>query len=332
VTALTKGVAGPLGCARAMVALCRAEKVPARLVIGFEIKETGDAKPHVWVEVHSAVHGEHWESYDPLNGFAKELPHNFVPVHREGVQIIRSLEVSDVAARYAIVSQPRPAGTVNLQRHDLLEILDLRRLPVQMHEVLALILLLPLGALVTAVVRTVIGLRTFGTFTPTLLALSFVYNDWRTGLLVFLAVMVLGFSSRNLLDKLKLLLVPRLGIILTLVVLCIVFSISALDFYGHPPGAQTVLLPMVILTMLVERFYVTTEEDSLHFAVQLLIGTLVMAFVIYALLGCKTVGETLLDYPELHCFTVVALILVGRYTGYRWTELWRFRDLGGAKD
>ena len=89
---------------------------------------------------------------------------------------------------------------------------------------------------------------------------------------------------------------------------------------------------MVILTMLVERFYVTTEEDSLHFAVQLLIGTLAMAFVIYALLGWKTVGETLLKYPELHCLTIVALILVGRYTGYRLTELWRFRDLRGDKE
>ena len=46
---------------------------------------------------------------------------------------------------------------------------------------LKVILLLPLGALVTAIVRTIIGTRTFGTFTPTLLALAFVYNDWRTG-------------------------------------------------------------------------------------------------------------------------------------------------------
>jgi hypothetical protein len=132
------------------------------------------------------------------------------------------------------------------------------------------------------------------------------------------------------LDRLKLLLVPRLGIILTLVVMCMVFSISVLDYFELTPGAQTVLLPMVILTMLVERFYVTTEEDSLHFAVQLLIGTMAMAFVVYALLRWKTVGETLLIYPELHFFTVVALIFVGRYTGYRWTELWRFRDLGGG--
>ena len=80
-TALTKGVAGPLGKARAMVALCRAAKVPARLVTGFEIKESNDARPHTWVEV---LNVDHWESYDPLNGFAVQLPNYFMPVARKG--------------------------------------------------------------------------------------------------------------------------------------------------------------------------------------------------------------------------------------------------------
>ena len=162
--------------------------------------------------------------------------------------------------------------------------------------------------------------------------MSFVYNDWRTGVLVLVAVLILGLSSRTVLDRLKLLLVPRLGIILTLVVLCMVFSISLLDYIGCTPGAQTVLLPMVILTMLVERFYVTTEEDSMQFAVQLLAGTLALAFVVYAILRWQTVGRTLLEYPELHFFTVVALILVGRYTGYRWTRTLAIPRPGAGKE
>jgi hypothetical protein len=322
---LAKGIASPVGRARAMVALCRAARVPARLVTGFEIKIGANIQPQTWVEILS---GDRWEPYDPWSGFSREMPYNFIPVRRGAVDVIRTTEATDLTTKFAIARMPPPAGSVDLEQQHPWDILDLTRLPVDMHKVLALILLLPLGALVTAVVRTIIGLRTFGTFTPTLLALSFVFNDWRTGLVVFVAVMILGFSSRHILDRLKLLLVPRLGIILTLVVLCMVFSISTLDYFGRTPSATTVLLPMVILTMLVERFYVTTEEDSLHFAVQLLIGTIAMAFVVYALLCWETVGHTLLIYPELHCFTVVALILVGRYTGYRWTELWRFRDTG----
>ena len=128
-------------------------------------------------------------------------------------------------------------------------------------------------------------------------------------MIVFLAVMVLGFSSRTLFGQLKLLLVPRLGIILTLVVLCIVFSISVLDYFEITPGAQTVLLPMVILTMLVERFYVTTEEDSFSYAVQLLHRNAGNGLCRLRPAAMEDGGATLLVYPELHCFTVIALIL-----------------------
>ena len=52
-----------------------------------------------------------------------------------------------------------------------------------------------------------------------------------------------------------------------------------------------------------------------------------MALAIYLLLSSPSLGNLLFYYPELHFFTVVALILMGRYTGYRLTELVRFRDL-----
>ena len=202
------------------------------------------------------------------------------------------------------------------------------RLPLEMHEVLSLFLLLPLGALVTAIFRTIIGIRTFGTFTPTLIALSFVFNDWVTGVFVFAVVVALGLAGRTILDRLRLLLVPRLSIILTLVVLCIVFSVSLLDYFRFTPSAKAVLLPMVILTMTVERFYVTTEEDGPGFALALLSGTILVAFCCYLVLRWGAVGRMLLAYPEIHLFTVAALIMIGRYTGYRLTELWRFRDFG----
>ncbi len=238
---LAKGAASPLGRARTMVALCRAAKVPARPVTGFEIRKGDDVSPHTWVEVLS---DDTWESYDPENGYRREMPYYFVPVRRDGVAVIRSQEVSDLAAKYAISPLPSAAATFDLEHRRPWDVLDLTRLPVQMHDVLEVILLLPLGGLVTALVRTIIGLRTFGTFSPTLLALAFVFShDWQTGLVLLLAVIVLGFSSRAFLERLKLLLVPRLGIILTLVVLCMVFSISVLDYFGRTPAPRPCCCP-----------------------------------------------------------------------------------------
>ena len=322
--ALQTRAASPLGRARAMVALCRASKVPARLVTGFEIKKDISARPHVWVEV---LTNSHWEPYDPENGFARELPHNFLPVRRGGVEIVRGTRVWDLRSAYSIVRLPPPPGVFRSETQHLTDIFDLTRLPLEMHQVLSLILLMPFGALVTAIFRTIIGIRTFGTFTPTLLALSFVYADWRTGLVVFAAVLVLGLSSRALLDRLALLVVPRLSVILTLVVLCMIFGVSLLDYLAFTPTAQAVLLPMVILTMTIERFYVTVEQDDLRFALRLLGGTLLVAFCCYIVLGWEEVGRMILIHPEVHLITVAVLIMIGRYTGYRLTELWRFRDL-----
>jgi hypothetical protein len=159
-----------------------------------------------------------------------------------------------------------------------------------------------------------------------LVALSFVYSDWRTGLLVFTWVVGLGLFTRSLLDRLKLLMVPRLSLMLTLVATCIVFSVSLLDYVGWTPSGQAVLLPMVILTSTIERFYVTGEEDGLRYALQLLASTMVLGFLCYLVLRWEAVGQWLLIYPEVHFFTVALLVLLGRYTGYRLTELWRFRD------
>ena len=314
----------PLGRARAMVALCRAGKVPARLVAGFEIRDAETCQPHVWIE---ALTNHHWEPFDPENGYEGELPHNFIPVRRDGTEIVRIADADDVQTTYSIVRLPPGAGMSRSGSHDPRDILDLTRLPLEMHEALAVILLMPLGALVTALARTVIGINTFGTFTPSLLALAFVYNDWRSGIFVFAFVILLGLMSRSLLDRLKLLMVPRLSVVLTLVVWCITLSVSVLDYFHLTPSAKAVLLPMVILTMTVERFYLTSEEDGPRVAFGLLTGTVALAACCYAVLRWNTVGNILLTYPEIHFFTIAVLILLGRYTGYRLSELWRFRDV-----
>lgn len=313
----------PLGCARALVALCRANKTPARMVTGFVVAEAESLEPTAWVEIWN---GRRWEPFEPVNGYARELPYNYLTVRRDGSDIVRVTRGSRLESHVSAVRLPPGPGAARSKQRSLLGLVDLTRLPLEMHEVLSLILLLPLGGLVTSFFRTMVGIRTFGTFTPTLIALSFVFADWRTGVFVFALVISLGLVSRSLLDRLKLLMVPRLSVVLTLVVLCVIFCVSLLDYLHLTPGAQAVLLPMVILTMTIERFYLTSEEDSVPFALQLLAGTVAVAVCCYLVLRWAAVGRFLFLFPEAHLFTIAVLVLMGRYTGYRLTELWRFRD------
>jgi transglutaminase-like putative cysteine protease len=325
-----------LARARAMVAMCRAKRLPARLVEGFEIKQQADAKPRVWVEVFV---NQRWDPYDPEFGYTRTLPMTYLPVRRGGdgeaplpgkgsiVTDEPTKLTKDLIPTFSIVHLPPSERLLRVDEQHPLRILDLTRLPYPMHDVLSILLLLPFGALITAFIRNVIGIQTFGTFAPALLAMSFIYADLTTGIMILLVVLTVGLVGRSLLERLRLLMVPRLSIILTLVILCVVFGFSILFYFFPRITADAVLLPMVILTILIERFHVTVEEDGLVFALQLAVGTVVVAILCYAVLAWKEVGEFVLTYPEAHFFTIAAFILLGRYAGYRMTELWRFRDL-----
>ena len=126
--------------------------------------------------------------------------------------------------------------------------------------------------------------------------------------------------------------VPRLGFMLTLVVAFLVFTISILDYLRFTPSHQAVLLPMVILTMTVERFYVASAEDGIPAAIKLMLGTILVSFCCYLTLSWRHVGMLVFRFPEVHLVTLAAFVYLGRYTGYRLTELWRFRDLLPSKE
>jgi hypothetical protein len=325
--ALANHQATPLGRARALVTLLRASDIPARLVTGFELRQSSNPRPHVWIE---AFYGNRWVPFDPTYGDARHLLANFVSVRRdggEGEQLVKGTGVADIVEKYTIKRLPPPEKLLQAEMRRPSQILDLTRLPVPMHQIMSLMLLLPLGALITAVFRNVIGIRTLGTFAPALLAMSFIYAAWGTGLVILISVLIAGYFGRKMLDRLHLLMVPRSSIILTVIILLIVFGVSVIDYMVPTSGVRAVLLPLVILTTLIERFFVTTEEDGAAFAIQLIVGTFVVAAFCYLILSWNRVGEILLIYPELHFFTIAAFIWLGRYSGYRLVELWRFRDM-----
>lgn len=327
--ALRSGTAECVGKARAFVALCRAAGIPARLVSGLELTETHHASRHVWAE--ALLDGE-WNPFDPGNGYQGEMPSHYLMLRRGRLPITRGSGVTDLQTRISIAeihpstrlyaARLWPGGNVHLP-----EFLSLRRLPLELHHALALLLLFPLAALTTAFFRTTIGVDTVGNFTPALLALSFVYTGWQIGVLVLVLVLVLGLLGRALLDRMKLLLMPRLSIVLTLVVLGMILGVSIIEQCDLTSMSGVLLLPMVIMTMIVERFYVANEEEGVSYSLQLLAGTLLVACFCYLIFNWQGAGQVLLSYPELHLFTMAALILIGSYRGYRLTEVWRFRDV-----
>jgi hypothetical protein len=198
--------------------------------------------------------------------------------------------------------------------------------------VLRALLLLPLGALVIALLRNVVGVPTFGTFMPILIAFTLRGTSLSLGLGMVATVMGLGIASRLVLQRLRLLLVPRLAILLCVVVL----GVTALALVGEGLGERdltgAVLFPMVILTMLVERFSVTLEEEGVRSAIVRAGYSVLVAVMVYPIFRSARAEHVMFSFPELVISLIGLLVLTGGYTGYRLSDLIRFRSLARVEE
>jgi len=192
---------------------------------------------------------------------------------------------------------------------------------------LSVTLSLPVAMVVIAVFRNIVGLRTFGSFAPLLLALALRYDELPAGASVFAVSLAVGLIVRALLDRLRLMMIPRLGVMLTAVVLSVcgvIRVLAALDLIGRPEGAMFV---MMVTTLLIERFHFSSIEAGVASAAKWLIGTVFVACCCLAVLRWRAVGLLLLRFPEFLLVVAAALLCIGTYRGYRLSELIRFRRM-----
>ena len=314
----------------AALALLRASDLPARTVEGLRLAEEVQTLPMKWIEVWT---GRGWSNLNPETGEIYPPSAPLLPLAVGGLPaaVATGAELSDIrwSLNRQVMSQWRLLYERIARSAHFLDRWSLLQLPPEFQGTFRILLLVPIGALIIAILRNIVGLPTFGIFMPLLIALAFRSTGTLYGIAIFSGVLLIGYVMRSFLDRLHLLLVPRLSVILTLVIAC--FTVLAL--VGNKLGVREMmavgLIPFVILTMTIERFFIIIEESGGREALLTAAGSVAVAVIAYRIISWEPLQLTFFVYPEL-ILTVAALqILVGRYTGYRLSELYRFRSFGG---
>jgi hypothetical protein len=192
---------------------------------------------------------------------------------------------------------------------------------------LNLILVLPLIAFFLVIIRHVIGLETFGTFAPMLLALAFLTTGLGWGLVVFAIIVGLGTGLRLALQRLRLHLVSRVAILIAVVAV----SMVGLTVLGATFGVGALLhagiFPMVIMANLIENFTNTQLERGTGEALRLTLSTLLVATCSYVGIENTGLKPLVLTFPEILIGVIGIELLLGRWRGLRLVEYLRFYDV-----
>ncbi|NNF40708.1 MAG: hypothetical protein HKN64_04965, partial [Woeseiaceae bacterium] len=305
--------------------------IPARMVRGFALAgRQRNASLDAWLEVHD---GDEWLYFNPVTG-EERLPDRFLVWWRGNERLIHVAGGSNVEVNFAIqenyLDAVAIAETQAARRGTSAVDFSLYSLPIQTQAVYSVLLMIPIGALVMVLMRNFVGIDAFGTFMPVLIALAFRETKLLWGVVLFTTLILLGLSIRFLLDRLRLLLVPRLSAVLIVVVILMLMISLMSHRLGLESGLSVALFPMVIIAMTIERMSVVWEERGPVDAIRAGFGSLIVAVMAYIAMGMPWLEHLVFTFPELLLVVLSLVLLTGRYTGYRLTELRRFKVL--AKD
>ncbi len=300
--------------------------VPAHTVYGLNLE---DARRRQNLTAYLEVfHNNKWHIFNPHTGH-HGTPDNLLLWHhgQDGLLDIMGGYNSNVS--FSMIQQTVPAlQLAQTETSDsLFNLISIHRLPIEQQSMFKLLFLLPLGALVVVFMRLIVGIKTAGTFMPILLALAFLYTKLLPGLISFTLIVVLGLLMRGWLAKLNLLMVARIASLIVLVV----FIISVMSFVSYKLGIENTVtatfFPMVIIAWTIERMSILWEEEGASEVLKQGFGSLLVAILAYALMTETTLSHLTFNFPELNLVVLALILLIGQYTGYRLSELRRFRDI-----
>jgi len=325
-------VDSPIEHARLAQTLLAGARIPTLLFHGILLTREDESVP---IKTLLGVYnGEDWLLFDPRTGH-RGRPDNFLIWFRGEEQLARVSGAQLDALEISVKRRVESALDLAKQRSELKDSffgkLSVLELPVQTQSVYEVLLLVPFGILFIVILRNFVGFSSFGTFAPVLIALAFRETELLKGILLFILIVSLGLLFRFYLERLRLLLVPRLAAVVTIVVLLMTAISIVSDQLGTETGLSVSLFPMVIISMVIERMSIVWEERGAGTAIREGVGSLVIASLAYLVMSWDRLAYWVTVFPEINFLVLGLIIALGRYTGFRLSELSRFRQLAAAK-
>ena len=311
-----------------VISILQGARIPARQANILLLKDgIRHGKLTPWLQVYN---GHEWLAFNPKSG-KSGFPEDSLVWHIGKQPLLSVKGGNSEKIEFSVHKQFQQAEYIAQQRSSIknssIMELSLFNLPIQTQNVYRVLLMMPIGALLIVILRNIIGIKCFGTFMPILIAMAFRETELVWGLVLFTMLVVLGLMLRFYLEYLRLLLVPRLAAVLIIVVILMLMLSLLMHKLGIDLGLSVALFPMVIIAMTIERMSLVWEERGAAEAIQQGIGSLFIASLSYLLMSNALLNHLIFVFPELLLMLLAFTLLLGRYTGYRLAEIWRFRAL-----
>jgi len=304
--------------------------IKSRIVEGFKLKSNPNLTPNFVTNIPFEAllqiwNGSEWITLDIKNN-KLGMPKDFFIWNYDNKFILKTDGIKNVT--FAISYKRSEISTLEAQAtNSIFTKFSLLNLPIKTQKQFSILITIPLGILIILILRSIIGLTTIGTFMPVLIAIAFRETGLTLGLISFGIIILLGLILRFYLENLKLLAIPRLGSVLAIVIfILLLISILFNELHIANPSSLSIF-PLVIITMTIERMAVLWEERGPSASISQCSGSLLAATIIYLVINQHYIRHILFVFPELSCIIIALILLIGKYRGFRLSEVILFKQL-----
>jgi len=194
-----------------------------------------------------------------------------------------------------------------------------------------LLLSFPLVMTITSLLRHYIGVKTLGSYVPTIIIFAFLAMGLFQGVFFFIIVVSTAMLMKVIMSKFRILYLPRMTIVMTVVTIAVLFILFFAGLLNMKSLLDISLFPLLMLIMLAEKFILVQIKEGNNAAFSASIETLLMAVVFYIILTSHIFLQTMVTYPYIILFLIPINLLAGKFTGMRISEYFRFQKIINKK-
>lgn len=193
---------------------------------------------------------------------------------------------------------------------------------------LVLLFLFPLVAALVAFSRQVVGVSGFGMIVPALLSVAFLSTGGLAGLVLLTFILLAATLGRVMIKKVKVPYLPKLAILIWLISMAVLGLLILSPVIGLDRLSSVGIFPIMIFVLLAETFVEAQITRNIRTSLGMTLETVILAFIAYKVISNPLVQAQVLLQPEWSVISILAIdLLIGKYKGLRWSEIWRFRKL-----
>jgi transglutaminase-like putative cysteine protease len=327
-TCLMLGEGSCNGKSRLYVAMIQNLGLPARVVGGIILNSSPKKMIHQWVEIY--MNGQ-WVPFCPTNDHFAELPKNYIALYFGDEVLFKRTAGIDFNYYYTFEKITLLGEDVNNKFQNLpfniyRFVNEFEKFKLSM-DVFIYLLMLPFAALISVILKNVIGLETFGTFLPILIASVLHNTGVITGISVFFGIIFLVYFTNILVSRLDLLYHPKMAILLSFVILALLIIFNMGLEFQYYNLVYVVFFPVAIIAITINRVITLIDEASFKRLLIVSINTTIVTVIAFYFIHSIFLQLVMLSFPEIILILIGLNIVVGRWAGFRVIEYFRFAGL-----